>query len=165
MNIGGSADYKQWPIDKFISLSKIVLENTSLSIILGGGPEDGNRAKLIKRDLNTDRIILATQFKLKINCGLIKQSKVLISPDSGPMHIGFALKVPTVAMFWSTNTKQQTRNEFNGPDYCGPLGIKSELYSILSGSFIDFKQVKELGNSYSNLITVENVWDKVKQYL
>jgi ADP-heptose:LPS heptosyltransferase len=165
MNVGGSFDYKQWPIDKFISLSKIVLENTSLFIILGGGPEDINRAKLIKKDLSTERIILATQLELKINCGLIKQSKILISPDSGPMHIGFALKVPTVAMFWLINTNKVTRNEFNGPDYCGPLNIKSELYSIISGSFIDIKQAKELGNLYSNSITVEIVWDKVKQHL
>ena len=49
MNVGGSFDYKQWPIDKFISLSKIVLENTSLFIILGGGPEDINRAKINKK--------------------------------------------------------------------------------------------------------------------
>jgi ADP-heptose:LPS heptosyltransferase len=165
MNIGGSFAYKKWPIDKFISLSKIILENTSLFIILGGGPEDDNRAKLIKKDLSTERIILATQFNLKINCGLIKQSKILISPDSGPMHIGFALKVPTVAMFWSINKNQETRNELNGPDYCGPLDINSELYSILSGSFIDINQVEKMGNSYSNLITVENVWDKVKQHL
>ena len=81
------------------------------------------------------------------------------------MHIGFALQVPTVAMFWSINAKQEHRNELNGPDYCGPLDIKSELYSIISGSFIDIKQDKELGNLYSNLITVENVWDKVKQHL
>ena len=165
MNIGGSFDYKQWPIEKFISLSKIVLENTSLSIILGGGPEDDNRAKLIKGDLNTKRVILATQFKLKISCGLIKQSKVLISPDSGPMHIGFALKVPTVALFWSINKNQETRHELNGPNYCGPLDIKSDLYSIISGSFLDIRQVKELGSLYGNLITVERVWDKVKQYL
>ena len=165
MNIGGSSDYKKWPIDKFISLSKIVLDDTSLFIVLGGGPEDDNRAKLIKKNLSTERIILATQLELKINCGIIKQSKILISPDSGPMHIGFALQVPTVAIFWSINAKQEHRNELNGPDYCGPLDIKSELYSIISGSFIDIKQDKELGNLYSNLITVENVWDKVKQHL
>jgi ADP-heptose:LPS heptosyltransferase len=165
MNIGGSFEYKQWPIDKFISLSKIVLENTSLFIILGGGPDDDDRAKLIKKALSTERIIIATKLKLKLSCGLIKQSKILITPDSGPMHIGFALKIPTVALFWATNTNQVARNKLNGPDYCGPLDIKSELYSILFGSFVDLKMVKEPGNPYSNLITVESVWDKVKQHL
>ncbi len=165
LNVGGSVSYKQWPTSMFISLSKIILKNTSLFILLGGGPEDQSRVDEIYEQLDQKRVIRASNHSIKKTCTLISQAHVLVSPDSGLMHIGFALKVPTVAMFWSINTNQENRNELNGPSYCGPLDIKSNLYSIISGSFINIKQNQDSGNSYSNIITVENVWDKVKQYL
>ena len=37
MNIGGSSFQKQWPVNKFVSLAKLILKNTLMSIILGGG--------------------------------------------------------------------------------------------------------------------------------
>ena len=48
MNIGGSILQKQWPVDKFVSLAKLILKNTSMSIILGGGPEATDRVSSIE---------------------------------------------------------------------------------------------------------------------
>ena len=45
LNIGGSVLYKQWPIKKFILLSKTILQKTSLAIVLGGGPEDKSKSR------------------------------------------------------------------------------------------------------------------------
>ena len=53
------------------------------------------------------------------------------------MHIGYALKVPTIGLFWSINSEGMQRNRLNGPDYCGPLDLDKSLSSVISGRFTD----------------------------
>ena len=97
LNIGGSVSYKKWPVDQFIALSNLILNNTSLKIILGGGPEDIDSINFINHQISQERVIVATNRSLIGNCDLINNAKVLVTPDSGPMHIGFSLKIPTIS--------------------------------------------------------------------
>ena len=163
MNIGGSSFQKQWPVDKFVSLAKLILKNTSMSIMLGGGPEATDRVSLIEKEIGLKRVTRATHLSLKKNCSLISQASILISPDSGPMHIGFALKVPTIALFWSSDsTGTISRNSLNGPDYCGPLNIDESLYTVLYGDFFTrTKKEDNPENSFLKPILVSEVWEKI----
>jgi ADP-heptose:LPS heptosyltransferase len=171
LNIGGSIIQKQWPMDKFISLSKVILRETSLSIVLGGGSEDMGRIEFIQNQLGHNRIANTKNRSLKKNCALINQSKVLITPDSGPMHIGFALKVPTIALFWTTDNKGLPRNALNGPEYCGPLEIDKSLYSVLRGGFVDIgikKNWMAWNNSehlFGKTILSKDVWQALIKYI
>ena len=163
MNIGGSSFQKQWPVDKFVSLAKLILKNTSMSIMLGGGPEATDRVSLIEKEIGLKRVTRATHLSLKKSCSLISQARILISPDSGPMHIGFALKVPTIALFWSSDsTGTISRNPLNGPDYCGPLNIDESLYAVLYGNFFNgTKKEDNPENSFLKPILVSEVWEKI----
>ena len=166
MNIGGSSLQKQWPVDKFVSLAKLILKNTSMSIILGGGPEATDRVSSIEKEIGLKRVARVTHLSLKKNCALISQARILISPDSGPMHIGFALKVPTIALFWSSDSKGTTpRNPLNGSDYCGPLKIDKSLNAVLYGNFHGTKKEDNSENSFLNPILVSEVWEKVLGFL
>ena len=167
LNIGGSSFQKQWPVDKFVSLSKLILKNTSMSIMLGGGPEATDRVSLIEKEIGLKRVTRATHLSLKKSCSLISQARILISPDSGPMHIGFALKVPTIALFWSSDsTGTISRNPLNGPDYCGPLNIDESLNAVLYGNFFNgTKKEDNPENSLLNPILVSEVWEKVLYFM
>ncbi|SVD80257.1 uncharacterized protein METZ01_LOCUS433111 [marine metagenome] len=166
LNAGGSVPYKQWDIHKFILLCIYIIEKTHLSIVLGGGPEDRFRANDICKKLDSERVISTTHCSLKENCILISNSKLLVSSDSGPMHIGYALKVPTIALFWSENSQGQKRNILNGHEFCGPLDIDKSLYRIIAGSFIENKDLKELSSpDVLKTITVEEVWNKIIELL
>ena len=167
MNIGGSSLQKQWPVDKFVSLAKLILKNTSMSIMLGGGPEATDRVSLIEKEIGLKRVTRVTHLSLKKNCLLISQARILISPDSGPMHIGFALKVPTIALFWSSDsTGTISRNPLNGPDYCGPLNIDESLYTVLYGNFFTrTKKEDNPENSFLKPILVSEVWEKILYFM
>ena len=166
MNIGGSSLQKQWPVDKFVSLAKLILKNTSMSIMLGGGPEATDRGRLIEKGIGLERVTRVTHLSLKKNCSLISQARILISPDSGPMHIGFALKVPTIALFWSSDSKGTTpRNPMNGADYCGPLKIDESLNVVLYGNFQGTKKKDNPEYPFLNPILVSEVWEKVLDFL
>ena len=119
--MGGSVSYKQWPVDQFIALSNLILNDTSLKIILGGGPEDIDSINFINHQISQERVIAATNRSLIGNCDLINNAKVLVTPDSGPMHIGFSLKIPTISLFWETDCNGLIRNELNGPNFCALL--------------------------------------------
>ena len=161
LNIGGSVLYKRWPINKFILLSKTILQKTSLSIVLGGGPEDKSRVDEIRKQLDRRRVAQTSHRSLIENCALISQAKILITPDSGPMHIGYALKVPTIGLFWSTNNEGIQRNVLNGPDYCGPLDIDKSLSSEISGSFMENEMLKSKDPRKLKIISVEDVWNQI----
>ena len=166
MNIGGSSLQKQWPVEKFVQLAKLILENTPMSIILGGGPESVDRVRLIESEIGLERVTQANHLPLKKSCSLISQARILISPDSGPMHIGFALKVPTIALFWSSDSAVTIpRNSQNGPDYCGPLEIDENLNTVLYGNFFGTKKEDSPESSFLNPILVSEVWEKVLDFL
>ena len=165
LNIGGSAPYKQWPINKFVLLSKTILQKTSLSIVLGGGSEDKSRVDEISKQLDRRRVAQASHRSLIENCALISKAQILITPDSGPMHIGYALKVPTISLFWSNNSQGLQRNIMNGPDYCGPLDIDKSRSSVISGSFIENEVIDSKDPIKSKIITVEDVWNKIILFL
>ena len=165
INIGGSIPQKQWPVDKCISLAKLILQNTSLAIVLGGGPEDADRVNSIKKRLDRQRVTSAIHRSLRANCALIAQARMLITPDSGPMHIGFALKVPTIALFWATDSQGRNRNVLNGPEYCGPIGIEKKLWTILHGDFTDTKKEGDPEHSPPKPILVSEVWEKILDFL
>jgi ADP-heptose:LPS heptosyltransferase len=165
LNIGGSVSYKKWPVSKFISLSKIILEKTTLSIVLGGGPEDEIRIKSIIAQLDSKRVVGTSQRSLIQNCALISKCRVLITPDSGPMHIALALKVPTICLFWTKNSQGLQRNVLNGPNYCGPLDIDPTLYSVITGSFIDTVKKNNNDSTINKIIRVEDIWNEIIKYL
>jgi len=165
LNLGGSVSYKQWPINKIVLLSKTILQKTSLSVVLGGGPEDTSRIDDIRRQLDSSRITYASNRSIMENCALIAQAKILITPDSGPMHIGHALKVPTISLFWSVNSEGIKRDVLNGADYCGPLDIDKSLSSVISGCFRENEVIDSTDPVTSKIITVDDVWNKIIGFL
>ncbi len=166
LNVGGSLPHKQWPTEKFISLGKTILQNTSLSVVFGGGPEDAYRINSIDQQIKKERVVFAKNRTLEENCALIKNAKFIVTPDSGPMHIGFALKVPTISLWPTIGVIESTGSHgeidpMNGPEFCGPLDIDKSLSFILRGSFLDLNKNVKLHQSLLKPISVEDVWEKI----
>ena len=165
LNAGGSKPYKRWPVNKFISLAKTILKNTPLNIVLGGDPMETTRIISIYNHLDSERVTCTTHCSLGLSCALIAQARILVTPDSGPMHIGYALKVPTIGLFWSMDSQGRERNILNGPEYCGSLEIKNDLNAVLFGSFIEINKKNYPRGSYQRLISVNDVWEKILGFL
>lgn len=107
---------KQWPVERFRRLICEVADRApGLAIVLIGGPEEAERVpevipEGIGRVINlTDRLSL-TQLAV-----LLERARVLISNDSGPVHLAAAVNTPTIALFGSTHPA-------TGPVRWGPWG-------------------------------------------
>jgi len=155
LNVGASLPHKRWPSDRMTSLAKLILENTSLGIIFGGGPEDAQTIEEIENQINKERVTHAHHRSLRANCALIDQARLMITTDTGPMHIAFATKVPTIALFGPTH-----------PSNSGPCQIDPQLCQVLQSTAMDTLDHAPTDQSnFFDSITVEMVWEKVNQLL
>jgi heptosyltransferase-2 len=100
---------KRWPADHFAALAQqLITREPDAHVILLGSNGDHALAESIRTQAKNDLHI----HKIHNWCGktsldeaiaLIGMSKMLVSNDSGLMHIGAALKVPQVAIFGSSD--------------------------------------------------------------
>jgi ADP-heptose:LPS heptosyltransferase len=103
--IGASTVSRMWFEERWIELGNNLLNmNEKIKIILTGSPDEKNLTSAIYNNLNHQRVFdCAGQFKLTEAAALIGKLNVLITPDTGPMHIAAALKVPTIGFFIAAN--------------------------------------------------------------
>jgi lipopolysaccharide heptosyltransferase II len=113
INVGGGWEIKRWKADKFVELCRMIKENLHFEVVVLYGPSEAASAEEISRKSN---IILAPQTSLHEMGAIMKESLLLVTNDSGPMHIAAALDVPTLAIFGPTNPRAQ-----------GPCGNISEI--------------------------------------
>jgi len=96
----GAAYYtKQIPIDKLVQ----VIDGLDSEIVLIGGPDDVDLALAIQNKVSKKLINLVGKINISSSAKVIAQSDVLISGDTGMMHLAAALKKSVVAVFGSTH--------------------------------------------------------------
>jgi len=106
---------KQWYPENF---AKVALElSTEFDIIILGGPQDYDIAQNIESYLIEMGVVnylnLATKLSVNQLISQIENLDLLVTCDSGPMHLAAALNIPTVAIFGPTkvNETSQWMNE------------------------------------------------------
>lgn len=97
--IGAQFATKRMP---FIKLEEIV-RKIDTPIVLVGGPTDTKLAEMLVERFPLRTIINACgTFSLPESASIVKQSKVLLSNDTGMMHIASCFETPTVSVWGNT---------------------------------------------------------------
>lgn len=97
----GSA--KCWLPDRFHDTAKALLEDPNVWVIFFGDAKGRAVTEEAARALGDRAINLAGKTSLRELLAFISQLRVLLTNDSGPMHIASALHIPQVALFGSTS--------------------------------------------------------------
>jgi heptosyltransferase II len=156
--VNAGAEYgraKRWPVEKFIETIQAVQQRAVCNWIIFGGPGDVRLAYEIERALDDGSSIFnrAGQTSLRELMAAMKLCRVLLTNDTGPMHVAAALGTPVVVPFGSTSP------ELTGPGAPGDARhhlIKSDAPCspcFLRKCPIDFRCM--------NGITVERVVEAV----
>jgi heptosyltransferase-2 len=106
----GSA--KRWYADRFARVADTLSRELQLSVALIGSEGEREVAEEVCTGITSRTAVLNGKTSLEILIGVLAESSLMITNDSGPMHIAAALGVPTVAVFGSTDETA------TGP--CGP---------------------------------------------
>lgn len=97
--LGGSKATKQLPTEQWIAFA----QQCELPLILLGGPEDKAEGDLIAQAIPTQRVYNACgKFKLNESAHLVQRSRVVVSNDTGLMHIAAAFQKPIVSLWGNT---------------------------------------------------------------
>jgi heptosyltransferase I len=105
--VGTSRPAKEWPAERYAAaIDRLEGELGVRTMLVGGrSPRELAAAGTIKR-LARHPPIDALEWDLRKLVYLIDRADVLVSPDTGPLHMGVALGTPTVALMGYTNPKR-----------------------------------------------------------
>ncbi len=96
--IGAAHDTKQWPVHKW----KEFCSKMNHPVILLGGPEDRVRGDEIAA-VDTIKVYNACgKFKLNESADLVRKAKLVITHDTGLMHIAAAFKKQIISLWGNT---------------------------------------------------------------
>jgi len=94
---GASIPERCWSADRFSTLAVMFAEQ-KLGVVIVGGREDCGSAETITESV-PNIINLAGKTSLLETAAILKDAALLVSGDSGVLHIGVGLGIPTVSLF------------------------------------------------------------------
>lgn len=124
---GASKETKKWLPEKFGRLAKKLYDKYKIKTVLLGGKEDIERCEYINNISENSCINLAGKISLKESGALLSISKLLVTNDSGPFHIGRGVGCKSYVIFGPTDPRMFEYNEMAELIYanekCSPCSL------------------------------------------
>lgn len=90
---------KQWPSNNFLELVRRIKLELNKTVVVVGGIEEALKNKYFFSWMDKDVINLAGRTTLVQLAALLKRCRLLVSGDSGPVHLACAVNTPVIAIF------------------------------------------------------------------
>jgi ADP-heptose:LPS heptosyltransferase len=108
------ADYRMWPLDRYIDLIRRLKSIFDARIIIIGGTGDVKIGKEIEKGITGAIINAIGNTTVSQMAAIIKLSHLFIGNDSGPLHIASLVETPFIGIFGPTSPVQVLTNMSNG---------------------------------------------------
>ncbi len=143
---------KLWKERRFALLCDRIIRELKTKVVLTGDWNDAAVAR-IRSMMQLEAIDLSGKTSLKDLACLYQKAALLITTDSGPMHLAAAVKTPLIALFGPTS-----------PARTGPYGQSDGVISAGLDCSPCFQKKCE-SMACMKEITVESVWERVRREL
>ena len=107
---------KRWLLSRYAQVADRLIGALHADVIIFGSKAERPLAEEIARGMKHTPLILSGDTSLRQLIALLAQCRVVITNDSGPMHLAAALGLPVVAVFGSTDERAT-----------GPTGPKAKV--------------------------------------
>ncbi|MFO0946678.1 MAG: lipopolysaccharide heptosyltransferase II [Planctomycetota bacterium] len=111
INAGARWETKRWPAERFAEVARRAGSATVASYVLVGGPGEEPIAEEVRQGLPADAVNLCGKTSLRHLAAILEQCDLVLTNDSGPMHLAAAVGTRTVSIFTCTS-----------PERAGPFG-------------------------------------------
>jgi heptosyltransferase-2 len=152
---GSVASSRRWPAERFAQTADR-LDAQGYRVVLIGSPMDSEIAEQVARKCKYKPRILAGRTNLREGLAVIRRLDLLISNDSGAMHMAYAQGVPVIVLQGAAD-----------PKVTGPFGKNSQTIRDETLKCVPCvknecpkKHLKCMRN-----ISVDEVWNKVQDIL
>lgn len=99
---GASDPRRRWPAAKFAAVGDALARAGARVAVTGTGPEQGLVAELLGA-MHAPAQNLSSRLSIGGLAGVLARASVVISNDSGPLHLAAAVGAPTVGIYWCGN--------------------------------------------------------------
>lgn len=100
VHVSGGRPSKQWHLDRFAEVARRLAAATGGSIVLTGSASDRTMTDEVAAALTgVPVVVLAGELDLPDTAAALSRLDVLVTGDTGPMHLAAAVDVPVVALF------------------------------------------------------------------
>lgn len=144
VNPGANWPSKRWPPERYGQVADRLVKEHGIRVLILWGPGERPLAERMAQTMH-EKAVMAPETDLKQLMALIKRCRLLITGDTGPLHIAAALGVPTVSLFGPSDPAR------NGPFGQGHAVIRSPIPPATHW------QKKEIGHHWMEAIPVETV--------
>ena len=97
---------KRWPTERFARLADQLIHEHGLRVILVGGADQLGTVNEVRRQMKQEALNLGGATSLRQLAALLRRTNLLVTNDSGPMHLAAALGTPVVAIFGPTDPRR-----------------------------------------------------------
>ncbi|MCX5680890.1 MAG: glycosyltransferase family 9 protein [Candidatus Omnitrophica bacterium] len=103
MHVGGNWSLKQWPVENFAKLADALAQDFKAKVVICGGKNDVALSEQIVALSTCKPHILAGKTSFSELVALMKEASVVISADSGPLHIASSVGSSVIGLFGPTH--------------------------------------------------------------
>ncbi len=100
-------NFRNWPVARYIAVARHAIERHGMQVIVTGGPS------ALERDYGAGiseavpaAVNLVGATTLKQLFALLARARVLVSPDSGPVHMANAAGTPVIGLYATSNPER-----------------------------------------------------------
>lgn len=145
---------KRWPAEAFGQLAALIRKEHDVGIAVIGSAEDTALAEAVGSEMQEQPADLTGKTSLRLLAALLSQAALVVSNDSGPMHMANALGVPVVALFGPTD-----------PRITGPFQPPSKVIQKEAACWPCSYQACPFDHRCMKQITPEEVYTACREYL
>jgi len=114
---GAKEPFRRWPLEHFIKVGR-VLQQKGMQILITGSADERSIMEAIAQGL-PGALLLDPKSSVRKLAALLEQMELVVSNDTGPLHLAAALDRPVIGLYGPTD-----------PRLCGPY--RAEKITIIS---------------------------------
>jgi ADP-heptose:LPS heptosyltransferase len=120
LNPAGGWETKQWPIERYVELGRRLHDEAACQLMALSAAPVPRRFRELKAGLGRRLVDLTGTTTLGLTLALLTQVWLMVTDDSGLMHLAWVQGVPTLALFGAS------RSTWSRPEGPGSTGFYSE---------------------------------------
>lgn len=156
LHTSGNWNLKRWPADQFAQLIVNIHERFKIKVVLSGGHADLDYCVSINQQANNLALVLAGETSLGQSLALYCRSEVVVSSDSGPLHLAHSAGCNVIGLFGPT------RPEITGPRGMGQARI---LFNEVGCNKAPCYHLGCFNNLCMQAITQQDVLEAIKKFI
>jgi len=103
---GGSDAYKQWPLGSFATLGRFLQETYGAHLLIIGNRSERPLGEELARQIGAPALVTGGHYNLLTVAALLHNCHLLVGNDSGPLHLGLALKTPSIGVLGADDPRR-----------------------------------------------------------